>query len=255
MRIILFLLPVLGMLGACTPTGTETSKAPDPPKMVQKEAGADTTLGERGIDAEARRENAIRIMWYRQPATQGVVRYKIYRSQDADGLANYRFIGQQEAENNEDTTFVDLDSLSIFTKYFYFITAVNEEGKESLPSDTVWYNLLPKATPGFPKGQVVKPDSLGFTFNVPSDAFPNGYIFRIERLIGANFRELVYLYMENPLQGGFGQTQYTYTMNNKELQIFEDDIEYRWRIDLLAGDPLHNGSESDWATFSIDWGN
>ena len=254
MKKIIYSISVICTVWACTPTGTDTGKAPDPPRMVQKTAAADTTLEERGTDAEARAENAIRIMWYKAPSSAGIKTYKIYRSDDPEGQANFRFIGQQEAENSEDTVFVDLDSLSVFTPYYYFITAVNDDNKESLPSDTVWYRLLPKAKPTYPKSVVNAPDSLGFTFNIPADALPNGYIFRVERLIGANFRELVYIYMENPLKGNFGETQFTYTMNKNALTIFEDDVEYRWRIDLLAGDPVHNGSESEWATFSIDWG-
>ncbi|RMH62219.1 MAG: fibronectin type III domain-containing protein [Calditrichaeota bacterium] len=239
----------------CNPVSNDNGKPPEPPRMVQKTAAADTTLEEPGTDAVARAENAIQIMWYREPASAGITRYKIYRSDEPDGKANYRFIGQQEVNNREDTVFVDLDGLTEFTPYYYFITAVNENNQESLPSDTVWYSLLPKANPTYPKGLVTVPDSLGFTFNIPANALPNGYIFRVERLIGANFKELVYLYVENPLKGNFGETQFTYVMNKQELLVFQDDVEYRWRIDLLAGDQLHNGSESDWATFSIDWGN
>ena len=96
---------------------------------------------------------------------------------------------------------------------------------------------------------------MNFSFNV-NGANPNGFILRIERLIGANRRELTFLYLEEPLSGqNFGKSQITHTLEGNFLQdIFENGVTYRWRIDFVSGDKRHFGSESDWEEFTVTWG-
>lgn len=244
---------LLIVLSACKQPTQGTTKSPDPPRMVQKTEGADTMLYEPGIDALPGLNNEIELVWYKAAFEQDIDFYRIYRSAETSGNANYLSIGVSTSNSGEDTTFIDKNNLGVDTTYYYFVTAVNRDGKESLPSDTVWYKLLPKARPTSPSGVETNQQSIAFTFNIPPNAIPNGYIIRIEHQIGQNLIELTYIDVVEPLVN-FGETQISYILDKDVTTIFQNNTEYRWRIDLLSGDKKHSGSESEWLYFSTNWG-
>ncbi len=221
--------------------------------MVQKTDTADVQAVERGIDAVPGINNEIELMWYKAEFGQDIDFYRIYRSNQIGGNANYSSIGVSTANSGEDTTFIDKNNLGVDTTYYYFVTSVNKDGKESLPSDTVWYKLLPKAIPTSPSGVETNDQEINFTFNIPPNAIPNGYIIRIEHQVGQNLIELTYIDVVEPLVN-FGETQISYILNRNVRGIFQNNTEYRWRIDLLSGDKKHTGSESEWQYFSTNWG-
>jgi len=251
----LFLLLILLQ---CSEVGTATSDPIEALSMVPKTALSDRQEIERGIDAVpgTPSNNIIEIMWFASP-DERIDRFRLYRSEDPQGQVNFVPIATIDVPNrfNQDTVFQD-PFLETDRPYYYYVTALTEGGTESEPSDTVWYSLIDKAEPSTPSG-TIRPGQprIEFTFRVPTSATPNGYILRIEREIGSTIRELILLDVVDPFTGNFGEPQITHVLEGDSLfNIFEDDVQYRWRIDLLPGDKVHSGSESNWQFFTIDWG-
>ena len=72
---------------------------------------------------------------------------------------------------------------------------------------------------------------------------------RIEDNISRNLI-LVKSYEPNP----YGDPQQTAILRGDTLlSIFQNGNNYEWRIDILAGDPKENGSESNWKFLPINW--
>jgi len=256
LKIILFIVCLYFV--SCSPTDSTNNERLNRLEMVAKTLMSDTTLAEDGIDAvpAGANNNAIQIMWYTHNDVDRLKSFRIYRSTDPQGEVNYNSIATLEILNkfNQDTVYIDQE-LETDRPYYYFVTVIDKDSRESLPSDTVWYTLLPKAEPQSPSGSIDTPDEINYVFRVPSDAIPNGYILRIEREVGANFIELVYLEKVEPFND-FGEQFVTHTLAGDTVRaLFADDLTYRWRVDLIAGDALYSGSESDWETFSVNWGN
>ena len=235
---------------------------PDPPNgvvMVMKEPGFDTLEIERGIDAEPNPNSnycAIELNWYEPMDKYRVSYYNIYRTDAAQGKLFYKWIGNTENQLNlPDTVYIDttLSSTNNNDPYWYYVTAVDENGNESEPSDTVHYTLIEKATDLSINNYnpVLTDSNITFTWYVDSDDIPGAYYLRVEQNISESFHPLVFF-----REIGVNEVDYvppqTYNVSIEEFKVpIVEDQNYRWRIDCLGTD-LYSGAESDWAEFTVN---
>ena len=255
-----FFLIIFGFLFCSDPSGKSDFDPPVPLKMVGKlifpdSILRDTTLNESGIDAVPD-EDAISVVWHSYQGINRIKKFKIYRSSDPAGDKNFSFHDEINIENNfdQDTTFLDND-INLESFYHYFVTVVDEDNRESLPSDTVKYFLIEKATPTEPNSISFNPgETILFRFFIPAGTNANGYILRIERQIGLENKELIHIEYVNPRRN-IGIQNESREISTNNFQTLLNPVEYRWRVDVIAGDISTEGSESDWAYFTINWGN
>ena len=233
---------------ACSDPGSGELGTPEPVQMVQKMVGSDTLEFERGIDAVADAQNKIQVMWHRHNDPTNLQSFYIYRSEEEDGTRRYFKIGEVVQENTQDQDTIYIDSnLDLDQRYSYYVTAVNLEGTESEPSDTVWYKLMEKAQLNLPQdSEVIRAVPLKFGW-VFSGIEPDIYILRVEKYFDESFHPLVCL----------KEVQSNYE-GSIELEIDEDWIRdassfevFRWRVDCIGDDEVHIGSETSWRLFTI----
>ncbi len=243
---------------SCDEGTSPDTDPPSPPAFTGKSAVSDTSLYEiMAIDAVDGPENRIRLIWQEHPGRRDLDHFTIYRSEDSEGRINYFRHAQVEPDGefifdgiyHTYTDGIDVDEEK---PYYYYITAVDKEGNESSPSDTTWYQLVQKAGLTAPLGQEYDdPEELEFNWVFTSNPLPNGYILRIEE----DFSDvLAYVEWVEPLSD-FDQNYRTHRLDAGILRAhIISGVQYRWRIDCLEKDPIHYGSESNWGTFIINWG-
>ncbi len=240
---------------SCTQQETADPETPDTVRMVVKQAGYDTLAAEPGIDAQPNPEggaNLIQLMWYSHPQQQDIDHFNIYRSEDEAGQINYlkHFVKALDQPFIEDTVYYD-DKAQVNQKYYYYVTAVNQDGIESAPSDTVWYQLMEAAILIKPEdNKELKQAPINFTWGVTE--IPHQYILRIEQFISETFHPLVYVKI---VDSNYGTPQTFSPGSAWPIESVSDNGIYRWRIDCIGQDGLHIGSESNWQFFklNIDW--
>lgn len=247
---ILLIIVLSVLMFYCSPTSSDNAPRPEKIRMVQRTADTAFVDIEKGIDA-IEEDNGLVLMWYQPENQTSIDHYNIYRSTDPDGLVNFNRLTATDLFFT-DTTYTDR-SLNLETLYSYFVTAVNEDSQESLPSDTVRYRLIEKAELSNPGDGEVLTDPAEIIF---LGSFTNGIaqssVLRIERLVGSTFRELIYLQYKPNFDNYDGTVQYT--LPEAVLRnYFESGEEYTWRIDLIR-DLEFWGSESETRTFRIIWG-
>jgi hypothetical protein len=242
---------------SCTDDNGVSSDPPVAPVLVSKTAGSDTSAYEiMGIDAEAGPENGIRLMWHEHPERNDLDHFNVYRSEDPDGLINYVLHarvdpGGEFVFDGIYHLFTDFIQIEEDQSYYYYITAVNDEGTESMPSDTTWYRLVQKGRLTAPLGtDLSDPGILEFKWVFEETPLPNGYILRIEE----DFSDvLVFVEWIEPLED-FDEQFRNHALSREVLKQFVvSGLQYRWRIDSVQEDPLHVGAESNWGTFIINW--
>ena len=256
---IFFILVIILLLINCSENDPVDPEPPDRVLLVLKEEGFDTLEIERGIDAALNPNsdiNAIQLDWYDPADKYRVAYYNIYRSDDKEGKLSWDPIGNTENQTNSlDTVYTDSTRglSNNDSTFWYYVTAVNEDGKESEPSDTVHYTLIPRAINLSINNNnpVLKDSTISFTWTASS--IPSGgYYLRVEQFISVNFHPIVYIkdFIEREINYDPPQT-YTISVDKFSVPVVDGD-QYRWRIDC-KGDDLYSGSESDWAIFSVDW--
>jgi hypothetical protein len=131
---------------SCDKTGEPIVPDPGNVKMVEHTAADDTMAVERGIDAIPE-SDGIFLAWYALKEEK-VNKYKIKRKGSESFFDVIKIIDPKTAPPGKDTTFVDDNSgagLPLGDYYYeYFVTATNQDGKESSVIDTVRYMLLPE---------------------------------------------------------------------------------------------------------------
>lgn len=249
-------------ISACQQPTDERVFQPDPVQLVLRPAGADTLPEEPGIDAVPTDEgevNHIQVQWYRHKQINNIEKFVIYRSSEPKGDKNYNKIGEVQANvaGKVDSVYFDTQDLSINVRYYYYVTAVGKSGKESLPSDTVSYRLLEKASKLSLNGNanvVNKPD-MEFIWWIESGNTPDKYILRIERFISNEFHPLAFIKL---IQSTY-QTPQSFRLEGAQLKEIFTDGDYRWRVDCVGQEDVANqsfeGSESNWQLFKIKWEN
>jgi len=254
---IIFILGIVLLLINCS---EKDPIDPDPPNrviMVMKEPGFDTLEIERGVDASPNPNsnvNAIELNWYEPLDKYRVSYFNIYRTDHPEGKMFFEPAGSTENQLNlPDTVFIDttLSKTNGDYPYWYYVTAVDENGKESEPSDTVHYTLIEKASElSINNNNPILRDSIiSFTWTVNSIP-ASGYYLRVEQIIGENFHPIVYfkVFKENEID--FDPPQ-TFEISIEEFKIpLIEDQNYRWRIDCVENE--FTGAESDWAEFTVN---
>jgi hypothetical protein len=208
---------------------------------------------EIGIDAVPDKEGIL-LEWYK--SNDRNIRYiDIYRQKDGETFFRKIWrIDLETASSGQDISYID-DSEDIgFNKYnYYYLKALNSDGGEGQPSDTIQYNLLQKPILSRPNGEII--DGLPvFYWNFP-DVIPDSYILRIQEEFT---NRLVFV----------DEIQVDDYFNDQDLDLANDPrienppqfisgFTYRWRIDSVGSGFLdpddrtinYSGSESQWFTF------
>lgn len=252
-KILIFILVIFLLFINCSENDPIKSDPPYKVILVQKEEGFDTLEVERGIDAGPNPNsdvNSIQLVWFEPEDKNTLAYYKIYRSVHEEGRIYYNLLGTTENQINAlDTVFTDsTQNLSTYRRYWYYVTAVTEDGLEGESSDTVHYKLIDKAY-GLSINNfspVLRDSNITFRWSMNS-YMPDYYYLRVEHVITDSFHPLVYI---KEIKGNYNETE-TYDVLIKSFKIqMEEGGEYRWRIDCLGTD-LYSGSESNWAIFTV----
>ncbi len=211
-------------------SGPEVRK-PDPPVIVPK--SAENSAIEKGVDAIPEMD-AVFFEWHRPLMKIRI--WKVYKRKTESG--SFRFLADV---SNVDTSFID-QNVQIGSRYWYYVTAVGLNGRESLPSDTVDYKLLGKVT------------SLGNTLDThPVFEWSTSWvapIYYILRLYKNTQHTPIWITMVYPSYQGQRET----VAYNSDGLAVEKSLEinktYAWRVDEV-GSETNSGSESNWKIFTV----
>lgn len=263
MKLIYLLIALLFLSFACSSPQKVKQDPPQPVQMVWRTLGADTLESEPGIDAEVtpgEELNAIRLQWYKHPLENDLKEYRVYRSVHNSGLINFYLLNAVELNQatQDDTVYSDQQELDLSTRYYYYITAVDKDGQESEPSDTVSYKLVAKAQSLSVNDnpQVITSPDLRFKW---FDATTESFFIRIEAYVTDDFHPLVHTAQVPSIYSDDGGFQH-YRLQGDWLKTKFPDGDYRWRIDCVGTEndvarQSFSGSESDWSFFKIQWSN
>jgi len=258
MKRMIFILVIFLLLINCSENDPIETDPPNRVMLVMKEESFDTLETERGIDAEPNPNsdiNGIQLVWYEPADKYRVDYYNIYRSNDAQGRLSYNLIGSTQNQINlPDTTFIDTtQGLALNRRYWYYVTAVSEGGRESVPSDTVFYTLIEKATQLSINNftEVLNKPEIIFRWSIDSDDIPGGYYLRVEYNFTESFRPLVFVKEISVDEVVYDPPQIDTVFVDEFKTPLVEDGNYRWRVDCV-GTSLYEGSESDWAFFTVD---
>ncbi len=215
--------------------GDDVNQFPAPKRVELVAKSPEKAIVEHGIDAVPEND-AIFLEWHPN-SEEHLSGYAIYRSETED--KNFMQIGKVASQNKPiDTTFVDT-SVSLNTRYFYFVRAYDEADQFSAPTDTVEYKLIEKPDLLYPIQDVIVDNKPNFEWeNMSSDSF----YFRMEHI-------------QSDLNWVVGKTIKYDFPENWNLDEFGITISlergrYQWRIDAVGVD--HSGSESNWGYFIVN---
>jgi len=198
----------------------------------------DTNATERGIDAVPE-EDAVWLEWF-SSQEEDVDKYRVFRSIQRDGT--YSILTTVSVP---DTSYLDITS-QLYVRYYYFVTAVTDEDVTSIPSDTLDYKLVRKASALMPSGESagLKPIFSWEDTNSPTQ--PSYMI----RLVESATDSMIW----------FASIQSSYSGSREEVEFNSDGsavvdslsqgVYYQWRVDII-GSEERCGSESNWVTFRL----
>jgi len=148
--------------------------------------------------------------------------------------------------------------LELDIKYYYVVSVRDKNGNESLPSDTVSYKLIKKATALDIDATSGYTNPTQFIFSALYDddqTGPGEYAMRIrgEDNLSENGYEIVY--RTGIIDVNFEGNIEAFLSGEELNKIFDKGGFYQWRIDLFQGS--NTGSETQWTDFPepIIWGN
>jgi hypothetical protein len=195
----------------------------------------DTSRIEKGIDAIPDGD-LIRIEWTEGDAS--TVFYEVFRGSAPNGAFSKIVTLEIPVRFFEDQV------PAPYVRYYYFIRALNDEGVESDPSDTLSYRLIRKAEGLDPVGTCGSRPV--FRWLDPNHA--NFYIIRVEKMDSGN---LVWLSRFQSPQFGSEEQLIAYNADHSASQdSLSTGTQYRWRIDIV-GNERNSGSESSWTPIQI----
>lgn len=220
----------------CSETTNNSDIKPGSVQLVAK--SSDTAPYEKGIDAVPEND-AIYIEW-RTSEDPTVTGYRVYRKKDGDALFT-SLVSLSET----DTSWQD-QNVNLNTRYYYYVTSVNDDDVESVPSDTIDYLLLEKATSLSPGGEISE-SRPNFRWIEPG-SIPQGYIIKVQKKDTDSF---IWIYSLDPTEIDYvGYQSIDYNKDGKaSIQSLEKDKSYQWRIDKQGG--VNSGSESHWSIITI----
>ncbi len=230
-RGMLFLAASVAVLSCADgPTGTEERL----PRPVLLPTPPDTSLTEEGIDA-VDIGDYIQLDW-RPGDKQLPAEYKIYRKQDGEEQ-DFILLG---AVGGNQTTVIDSSDIAVGMRYYYYVTAVDDDGLESEPSDTLDYMLIAKAD-FLNNTLTAQPE---FSWQV--EAVPQFYILK---LVEAETDTKIWVAQ---IQSSF-RTDERVRFNadgRAAVDSLRKNVPYKWRVDIV-GPSRNSGSESVWKRFVL----
>ncbi|RME00371.1 MAG: hypothetical protein D6814_03635 [Calditrichaeota bacterium] len=188
---------------------------------------------EIGIDA-VESGDYIQLDW-QTSGTQKPENFRIYRREGK----SEDFVQIAQVSGNK-TTFLDSSGIKIGTRYYYYLTAVNDDDVESEASDTLSYLLVEKA---FLLSNTLQPVPV-FTWQVRTN--PEVYVLK---LIEADTERKIWV---TKVRSAYSQTeQVKYNIDGTALlDSLQTGVAYKWRIDIV-GPAENSGSESSWKKFML----
>ena len=127
------------------------------------------------------------------------------------------------------------------TAYYYYITAYDENGNESDPSDTVGYTLIDKVLPLSPANRDTITSTPKFIWELGSNTIQ---YYRIRVCDDAN--AVFWISSSIP----FSDTSKVYNFDQRARPLTPG--RYRWRIDATGVLSPASGSESHWMEFTYN---
>jgi len=250
MRYLFYFLPIIVFI-ACSDTNGPVTEEPGRLTFVPK--GPDTAIVERGIDAVPDKVGIL-LEWFK--SNDNSIRYiDIYRQKGSETyFRKIRTIDLETASAGNDVSYIDeSDDVGINVYNEYYLRALNNDGVEGQPSDTVQYNLLHKPDLSRPNGETIIGLPVFFWKFYEEDPLPHIYILRIQE----EFTNRVVFVRE---------FQVNYDSHDQSLDLsevenpptFVSGFAYRWRIDSVGPGILdpddpdrknYSGSESLWFSF------
>ncbi len=251
---------------AC-PNVSEDPFPPDPPQLVPK--SLPEAWVEQGIDAVASGSPSILLMWV--PNTESDLSgYTIYR---ADSTLNHRFypVGNIDLISTfgSDTSYID-EAVGNYVDYYYFVTASDQAGNESAPSDTVKYRLMLPCFPLAPTDRIYNVNPLTFSWidQVGEYTYTQEYVLRLDAMLPsphtvwiARFYQIWYDSQTSgqPILFDWFPADGNRPDNVSACYSTVDSLEpglYRWKIKNIAETDNATGldecsNESEWMFFEI----
>ena len=204
------------------------------PDILDDEWGADALTDTDGIYIE-----------WDANTEEDLAGYKVYRSTKA--AEAYKLIDTlSKAE-----IFYEDRSVRIGAKYYYRITAYDEDDNESRMSEIVWYTLLTKPTLIKPPSEAVVV-TLNPTFNWIGLGGDASYRLRVsvntEELNADEEDAWQEIWVSEEILS-FDVFNIPYNSDGQATEPLEDGRTYRWRVDAIGGVAV--GSESRWRFFTV----
>ncbi len=239
--IVIFLLLTLSFWNCGDTPTTDEEPETGPPAIPKIHTNnPDTPDDEWGADALADTDG-IYIEWDAN-TEEDLVGYKVYRSTKADG--GYKLI---ETLSKAEVFYEDND-VRIGTRYYYRVTAYDEDGNESRMSEIASYMLLPKPALIEPPNQsVINTLSPVFTWLVVSDAQSHVVHVYVNTEDKKTPWQVIWKSHE---RFPFEKPMAFYDEDSEATQPLEDGKRYRWRVDAI-GYGITVGSESKWRYFTV----
>jgi hypothetical protein len=224
------------------------NKVNPPARVVLIASSADTSAVESGIDAiylaNSPDQNAIFFEW-RPNSENTLAGYEIYRST----FANQNYTSLVRVIENFgviDTLYID-NSISLNTRYYYFIRAFDEFEQYSDPSDTISYEIIENPVLSSPVGIIGNITAPLFIWDFPSLAVPQYFVFRLEVSENEIYRNLYSKLVEISVDYDPHQE---WTLTELIPGAALSPGKYRWRIDSIGSED-NQGAESAWFVFII----
>lgn len=206
---------------------------PSLPAPVLIQSPADTSMIEIGIDA-VESGDFIQIDW--QSGDQQRPRsYRIYRTEAIDS----GFVLAAEASGTV-TSYLDSLGVRIGKRFFYYISAVDDEGIESFPSDTLSYKLLQKPSL---LANSFEPE---LTFSWQVQVNPEFYVLK---LIEADSEKKIWVSKFRTAYTQIEKVKFNFD-GKAVVDSLERGVAYKWRVDII-GPSENSGSESPWKRLII----
>ncbi|MFQ6614469.1 MAG: hypothetical protein ACE5D1_06455 [Fidelibacterota bacterium] len=180
MKVNITLLSLLILLAGCGRVN-EDPFPPERPRWVEKSLPEAWT--ETGIDAESSGSPGIILMWQPNSETD-LAGYTLYRA-DSSRDRDFKPVADIDLIQTwtSDTSYQD-EQVVPYVDYFYTLTARDQAGNESAPSDTLQYRLMLPAQLLNPVDRVCSSDSLVFSWIDPLGeyTYTQEYVLRVDFL-------------------------------------------------------------------------
>lgn len=194
----------------------------------------DTALVEIGIDA-VDFGDFIQLDWQPAEGTRPVG-YRIYRSRQKQ--TDFAVLVELSGTR---TSYIDSSGIQLGIRYYYYLTALDDDQNESLPSDTLSYLLVEKASL---LSNTLEPQP-SFSWHV--GAIPAE--FYVLKLVEADTDRRIWVTRVKSSYSQSEQVKFNYDGTAAE-ETLRSGIPYRWRVDVI-GPAANSGSESRWKSFVL----